>query len=85
MQQSKPADAASSHPVPPGRFLIDVKIVAKKYDADERSIQRWANDGTIPPGVKLGSLRKWDASEIDAHISAGCPRVQRGESKAVAS
>lgn len=69
-------DSAISRPMPPGRFLIDVKIVALKYDADERSILRWADSGIIPHGIKLGSLRKWDADQIDAHIANGCPRVR---------
>lgn len=75
-------DAAVEHtstesvPVPPGKRLIDRHVVAAKYDADPRSIVRWADAGIIPRGIKLGSLRKWDADEIDAHIVAGCPRVR---------
>ena len=65
-----------SRPMPPGRCLIDVKVVARKYDADERSILRWADAGRIPFGIKLGSLRRWDIAEIDAHIANGCPRVR---------
>ena len=74
-------DSAISGPMPPGRFLIDVKVVALKYDADPRSIVRWADGGIIPYGIKLSALRKWDADEIDAHIAAGCPRVRPLKSK----
>lgn len=63
------------HPMPPGRMLIDVHVVAQKYGCDERSVFRWADARRIPLGVKLGSLRRWDLSEIDAHIAAGCPRA----------
>ena len=68
--------STNSRPMPPGRMLIDVRIVAAKYGADERSIFRWADAGKIPFGVKLGSLRRWDLSEIDAHIASGCKPVR---------
>ena len=68
--------STNSRPVPPGKRLIDKLVVAAKYDADKRSIVRWADAGIIPHGIKLGSLRKWDADEIDAHIANGCPRVR---------
>ena len=71
----------NSSSVPHGKRLIDKHAVAAKYDADPRSIVRWADAGIIPHGIKLGSLRKWDADEIDAHIAAGCPRVRPLKSK----
>ena len=39
--------STNARPMPPGRMLIDVKIVAAKYGADERSIFRWADAGKI--------------------------------------
>lgn len=77
--------STNSRPVPPGKRLIDKRIVAAKYDADPRSIVRWADAGVIPYGIKLGWLRKWDADEIDAHIAAGCPRVRSLKTKVRAS
>lgn len=74
--------STNSRPVPPGKRLIGKSVVAEKYDSDERSIYRWADAGIIPYGIKLGSLRKWDADEIDAHIAAGCPRVRPLKMKA---
>ena len=68
--------STNSRPMPPGRMLIDVRTVAAKYGADERSIFRWADAGKIPFGVKLGSLRRWDLSEIDAHIANGAKPVR---------
>ena len=68
--------STNSRPMPPGRKLIDVRTVAAKYGADERSIFRWADAGKIPFGVKLGSLRRWDLSEIDAHIANGAKPVR---------
>lgn len=73
--------STNSPPVPPGKRLINKHVVAAKYDADPRSIVRWADGGIIPYGIKLGSLRKWDADEIDAHIANGCPRVRPLKSK----
>ena len=68
--------STNSRPVPPGRKLVDVTVVAAKYDCDKRSVVRWADAGILPTGIKLGSLRRWDIDEIDAHIAAGCPRVR---------
>ena len=76
------SSSTNSRPMPPGRMLIDVRTVAAKYGADERSIFRWADAGKIPFGVKLGSLRRWDVAEIDAHIANGCkPCRQVGRAK----
>lgn len=72
-------------PMPPGRSLIHVKIVAQKYGCDERSVFRWADAGKIPFGVKLGSLRRWDIAEIDAHIASGCKPVRSVTAKSSAS
>ena len=68
--------STNSRPMPPGRMLIDVRTVAAKYGADERSIFRWADAGKIPFGIKLSSLRRWDVAEIDAHIANGCKPVR---------
>ncbi len=68
--------STNARPMPPGRMLIDVRIVAAKYSADERSIFRWADCGRIPFGIKLGSLRRWDVAEIDAHIAGGCRPIR---------
>jgi hypothetical protein len=70
------SSSTNAPPVPPGRRLGDVHVVAAKYSADERSIFRWADAGLIPYGVKLGSLRRWDIAEIDAHIANGCKPVR---------
>ena len=56
--------------------LGGVDEVVQRYDAHPRSIYRWADLGLIPPGFKLGVLRKWNLEEIDKHIAAGCPKVR---------
>ena len=76
------SSSTNSRPMPPGRSLIDVKLVAQKYNCNKRSVFRLADAGKIPFGVKLGSLRRWDLSEIDAHIANGCkPIRQPGRAK----
>ena len=72
----EPSSSTNARPMPPGRMMINMKIMARKYDCDKRTIPRWADAGRIPFGVKLGSLRRWDLAEIDAHIAAGCPRIR---------
>jgi predicted DNA-binding transcriptional regulator AlpA len=67
---------AHSALLPAGRRLLDVREVAGLYGCDERSVFRWADCGIIPTGLKLGSLRRWDATEIERHIAAGCPKVR---------
>ena len=74
-----PAQGGSANlgdPPPGSKRLVGVKVVAAKYDCDKRSVLRYADAGIIPFGFKLGSLRRWDVDEIDAHISAGLPRVR---------
>lgn len=68
--------SADACPMPPGRKLIDVHVVAAKYGVDVRSVFRWADSGRIPFGIKLGSLRRWDLAEIDAHIAGGCRPIR---------
>ena len=42
-----------------------------------RTVLRLADAGNIPPGCKLGALRRWDLSEIEAFIAAGCKLAHR--------
>jgi excisionase family DNA binding protein len=71
------AESVSSH------RHIDIKEVARRYGCSWRTAYRYADSGKIPPGVKLGALRRWDTAEIDKHISEGCPpvRVRKGGAK----
>lgn len=65
----------NSRPIPPGRMMIDVETVAHKLGVDKRSVFRWADSKRIPFGVKLGSRRLWDLSQLDAFIAGGCRHV----------
>lgn len=76
-----PGAAGSPAPAdqpPPQRRLGRTKDGAALYDMSERTFLRLADAGLIPWGIKLGSLRRWDLVELEAHIAAGCPRVRKG-------
>ena len=55
-----------------GRRLIDAKETARVLGCSWRTVYRHADAGRIPPGYKLGGLRRWDVVEIDAFIANGC-------------
>jgi excisionase family DNA binding protein len=62
---------------PPAHRLIDAREAARRYGCGWRTLYRLADRGSIPPGIRLGALRRWDAAAIDAHIAAGCPPLRR--------
>jgi predicted DNA-binding transcriptional regulator AlpA len=76
------ADTTIESPKPladhvPARRLIDVEDVAHLLGMSPRSVFRNADAGLIPWGLKIGSLRRWDAAEIDAFIAGGCKPPKR--------
>ena len=62
----------------PSRRAINADQVAGKYRMSRRQVFRCADSGAIPPGFRIGRLRRWDEVAIDDHIAAGCPPVRRG-------
>lgn len=56
---------------------------ARRVGIGYRTFLRYASDGRAPAGMKIGSLRRWSAAELDQWIAAGCPRV--AEAQEVAS
>jgi excisionase family DNA binding protein len=60
----------------PPRRLGDAKAVAALLGCSWRTVYRLADSGGIPWGVKVGSLRRWDLSEIDGFIAGGCQPVR---------
>lgn len=61
------------------RRLIDAKQVGQLLGCSWRHVLRLADEGVLPWGVKLGRLRRWDLSEIEAFIANGCkPAHQTG-------
>lgn len=60
------------------RRALDADQVAALYGISRRQVFRAADAGTIPPGFRVGRLRRWDEVAIDNHIEAGCPLVRKG-------
>ena len=56
----------------PPRRLIDSKQAGRVLGCSWRTVLRLADAGKIPPGYKLGALRRWDMAEIEAFINGGC-------------
>ena len=54
-------------------LLIDIEAVAKMLGVSSRHCLRLAEAGKMPPGRKLGRLRRWSRDEIEAWCAAGCP------------
>jgi excisionase family DNA binding protein len=52
--------------------LIDAKEAGRLFGCSWRTVYRLADAGKIPWGLKLGSLRRWDSSELDAFVASGC-------------
>jgi excisionase family DNA binding protein len=60
-----PADA-------PAAALLDVRAVAALLDCSPRHVYRLADDGRMPPPVKLGALVRWHRADLDAWIAGRC-------------
>jgi predicted DNA-binding transcriptional regulator AlpA len=73
----KNSASVAASPSPSFRRCIDADGVAEKYGMSRRQVFRAADALTIPPGFKVGKLRRWDEAEVDAHIAAGCPPLRR--------
>jgi excisionase family DNA binding protein len=58
--------------VTPSRRGIDAKEVGRRLGCSWRTVLRLADQGKIPWGYKLGALRRWDSTEIDAFQAGGC-------------
>jgi excisionase family DNA binding protein len=56
----------------PTHRLGNAKSVGELLGCSWRTVYRLADAGKIPPGHKLGALRRWDLSEIEAFIARGC-------------
>lgn len=60
----------------PGQEYLDADDLGRRYKASSRSIFRWADAGLMPPGIKIGTLRRWSRREIEAWESGGCRPVR---------
>jgi predicted DNA-binding transcriptional regulator AlpA len=50
--------------------------VAARYNVNKRTIDRWAEDGRLPPPIYRGILPLWNLSELDSqdHAAAAVAR-----------
>jgi hypothetical protein len=81
------ADAGADVAALASRGLVDIRFVCALYSTTEKTVRTWAKEGRVPAGFKLGGRRLWKASELSAHLEAGCPRVsaEAGGGKAAAT
>lgn len=54
------------------RRLVTAKEAGSILGCSWRSVYRFADAGKIPFGVKLGTLRRWDAAELETFVANGC-------------
>jgi predicted DNA-binding transcriptional regulator AlpA len=54
------------------RRFLDAKGVGARLRCSWRHVLRLADRGAMPPGVKLGALRRWDAEQLEQWIAGGC-------------
>ena len=57
--------------------LLTVNEVAERLRVGRRTVYRWTDAGLMPRPLKLGSLVRWRADELDRWIAGGCPKVRR--------
>lgn len=63
----------SSDPAPsPGHRYGDAKAVGQLLVCNARHVVRMADEGVIPPGFKIGRLRRWDLGEIEEFVATRC-------------
>lgn len=54
-------------------YLIDVKAVAGRLGVSKATVWRLRDRGKLPQPVKVGSLTRWRAAELERWIEEGCP------------
>lgn len=53
--------------------LLDLEALAALLNCSRQHARRLANEGRVPPPVRLGRLLRWDAIAIQRWIDDGCP------------
>ncbi len=56
--------------------MLDVLTVASILSCSTRHVRRLSDSGRMPMPKKLGSLTRWNRSEIESWLSNGCPSVR---------
>lgn len=43
---------------------LSAREIARRLSVSLKTVMRWAKEGKLPAGVKLGRLRRWRRSEL---------------------
>jgi excisionase family DNA binding protein len=65
------------------RRLITAPELAQMLGCSVRTVIRLAARGMLPPGLKLGRLRRWNVTDVEAYVAAGSivqPKSQERDS-----
>ena len=59
------------------KIFLRKQQVAARYNANKRTIDRWSEDGRLPPPIYRGIVPLWDLSELDSqdHAAAAIARA----------
>jgi predicted DNA-binding transcriptional regulator AlpA len=63
---------------PPGKQFLRKEQVALRYQITERTVDRMAEDGRLPPPIKLGRFPLWDRDQLDARDEASARAALQG-------
>lgn len=70
--------AEDSQPTLPARRAWNADQVGARLGCSARHVYRMADAGMMPWGFKLGSLRRWNADEIEAWLAGGAKPPRKG-------
>ncbi|MCC5831107.1 MAG: helix-turn-helix domain-containing protein [Phycisphaeraceae bacterium] len=56
--------------------MLTIDQVARLLNCSTRTVYRLNDAGRMPRPVRLGSLVRWNRSEIEQWIADGCPAVK---------
>jgi len=62
----------------PDVALMTINDVARLLNCSTRTVYRLNDAGRMPRSVRLGSLVRWNRSEIEQWITDGCPAPKGG-------
>jgi len=57
---------------------MTINDVARLLNCSTRTVYRLNDAGRMPRPVRLGSLVRWNRTEIEQWIADGCPAVKGG-------
>ena len=63
--------------LPQGSPMLTADGLAKLLACSPRSVRRLADQGNIPPPVKIGGMVRWPRGTIEKWCEEGCPAVAR--------